>query len=179
MNKQTKIILWRILTISVFAVAFALMEAAVVVYLRKLFGFDVGYLPSDPKAVLNLGFIAFLSPGTLILPDKFITQIELLREASTIIILITIALLSAEKLKERLGVFLIAFSTWDIFYYVFLHLFTGWPKNLLDIDVFFLIPLPWVGPILTPIIIFTLLFLLGIYFYFNQPLFQRKESKNE
>jgi len=39
MNKQTKIILCRILTISVFAVAFALMEAAAVVYLRKLFGF--------------------------------------------------------------------------------------------------------------------------------------------
>ncbi|KUK83032.1 MAG: hypothetical protein XD98_0448 [Microgenomates bacterium 39_6] len=168
MNKKTKIILWRILTISVFAVAFALVEAVVVVYLRQLFGFDVGYLPSEPKAVLNLGFIAFLSPGTLILPDKFITQIELLREASTIIILITIALLSAEELKERLGVFLIAFSIWDIFYYLFLRLFAGWPTSLLDIDVFFLIPVPWVGPILTPIIIFTLLFLLGIYLLFNK-----------
>ena len=167
MNKQTKIILCRILTISVFAVAFALMEAAVVVYLRKLFGFDAGYLPSEPKTVLNLGFIAFLSPETLILPDKFITQIELLREASTIIILITIALLSAEKLKERLGVFLIAFSTWDIFYYLFLRLFAGWPRSLLDVDVFFLIPVPWVGPILTPIVIFTFLFFLGIYLYFN------------
>ena len=177
MNKQTKKILWRILTISVFAVAFALMEAAVVVYLRKLFGFDVGYLPSEPKVVLNLGFIAFLSPSTLILPDKFITQIELLREASTIIILITIALLSAEKLKERLGVFLIAFSTWDIFYYLFLRIFTGWPRSIFDIDVFFLIPMPWAGPILTPIIIFSLLFLSGLYLYFNETLFQRKESK--
>ena len=177
MNKKTKIILWRFLIISVFAVAFALLEAAVVVYLRKLFGFDVGYLSPVSKISLNLGFIAFLSPGTLILPDKFITQIELLREASTIIILITIALLSAKKLKEGLGAFLIAFSIWDIFYYMFLRLFTGWPRSLFDIDVFFLIPVPWVGPILTPMVIFTFLFFLGIYLYFNQPFFSKKEVK--
>jgi hypothetical protein len=179
MSKKTRTILQRILIIGVFAVAFALLEAAVVVYLRKLFGFDVGYLPPEPKVALNLGFIAFLYPGTLILPDRFITQVELLREASTIIILITIALLSAKKLKEGLGAFLIAFSIWDIFYYVFLRLFAGWPRSLFDVDVFFLIPVPWVGPILTPIVIFTFLFLLGIYLYFNQTSFQRKESKND
>ena len=167
----------RVLIIYVFAVAFALLEAVVVVYLRKLFGFDVGYLPPEPKLLLNLGFIAFLSPGTLILPDRFITQVELLREVSTIIILITISLLSAKKLKDSLGAFFIAFSIWDIFYYVFLHLFTGWPRSLFNVDVFFLIPVPWVGPILTPMVIFTLLFLLGIYLYFNQTPFQRKESK--
>jgi hypothetical protein len=179
MNKKTKTIFWRLLIISVFAIAFALLEAAVVVYLRKLFGFDVGYLLPTPKISLNLGFIAFLSPGTLILPDKFITQVELLREASTIIILITIALLSAKILRERLGVFLIAFSIWDIFYYVFLRLFSGWPRSLFDIDVFFLIPVPWVGPVLTPMVIFTFLFFLGTHLYFNQPSFQKKEPKNE
>ena len=175
MSKKTA--LWRFLTISVFAVAFALMEAAVVVYLRKLFGFDVGCLPPKPEILLNLGFIALLPPGTLILPDRFITQVELLREAATIIVLISIALLSAKTLKERLGIFLIAFSIWDIFYYVFLRLFVGWPRSLLDIDVFFLIPMPWVGPILTPVVIFTLLFLLGLYLYSNQIPFQIKESK--
>ena len=179
MNKKTKIILWRLLIISVFAIAFALVEAVVVVYLRRFFGFDAGYLPPSPKIILNLGFIAFLSPETLILPDRFITQVELLREVSTIIILITIALLSAKKLKEGLGAFLIAFSIWDIFYYVFLRLFVGWPRSLFDIDLFFLIPVSWVGPVLTPLVIFTLLFLLGIYLYYNQTFFRRKESKNE
>jgi len=169
----------KLLTIIIFGIAFAFIETTVVVYLRQLFGFDVGYLPPKPEMLLNLGFIAFLPPGTLILPDRFITQVESLREATTMVILVSVALLSAKKFKERLGIFLIAFSIWDIFYYVFLHLFTGWPKSPFDIDVFFLIPLPWVGPILTPIIIFSLLFLLGIYLYFNQPLFQRKESKNE
>lgn len=179
MNKKTTTILWRLLIISIFAIAFALSEAIVVVYLRRLFGFDAGYLPPSPKIILNLGFIAFLSSETLILPDRFITQVELLREASTIIILIAIALLSAKKLREALGAFLIAFSIWDIFYYVFLRLFAGWPRSLFDVDVFFLIPVPWVGPVLTPLVIFTFLFLIGIYLYFNQTSFQRKGSKNE
>lgn len=156
------------LIISVFAIAFAFLEASVVVYLRSLFGFDIGYLPPNPETILNLGLIAFLPPGALILPDRFITQVELLREASTIVILISIALLSAKTLKERLGAFLIAFSVWDIFYYVFLRLLIGWPGSLFDIDVFFLIPVAWIGPVLTPVIIFSLLFILGIYLYFKK-----------
>lgn len=168
MSKQIKTILWRFSIISVFAIAFALLEASVVVYLRRLFGFEIGYLPPKPETILNLGLIAFLPEGTLVLPDGFITQVELLREASTIVMLISIALLSAKTPKERLGAFLIAFSIWDIFYYIFLRLFTGWPRSLFDIDVFFLIPVAWVGPVLTPIIIFSLLFILGIYLYFKK-----------
>ncbi|OQA93131.1 MAG: hypothetical protein BWY24_00773 [Microgenomates group bacterium ADurb.Bin219] len=114
-------------------------------------------------------------PDSSILPDSSITRVELLREASAIIILITMALLSAKKLKERFGAFLIAFSIWDIFYYVFLRLFVGWPNSLLDIDVFFLIPVPWVGPVLTPIVTSALLFLLGIYLYSDKTPFRRKE----
>jgi hypothetical protein len=30
---------------------------------------------------------------------------------------------------------------WDIFYYVFLWLFAGWPASVFDQDVLFLIPL--------------------------------------
>ena len=166
-NGLSKILRY-ILAVSIFAVAFAFTETTTVVYLRKLFGFDVGYLPPRPKILLNLGFIAFLSPETLVLPDRFITQVELLREASTIIILITVALLSAKKLKESLGTFLIAFSIWDIFYYIFLRSLTGWPTSLWDVDVFFLIPLPWVGPVLTPIVISGALFLFGIYLWLEK-----------
>jgi hypothetical protein len=48
---------------------------------------------------------------------------------------------------------LIAFGVWDIFYYVWLNVFIGWPKNLLDPDLLFLIPLPWWGPVIAPILI--------------------------
>jgi uncharacterized membrane protein YdcZ (DUF606 family) len=45
------------------------------------------------------------------------------------------------------------FAVWDIFYYVWLKVLLGWPASVLDWDVFFLIPLPWAGPILAPILV--------------------------
>ena len=44
-------------------------------------------------------------------------------------------------------------SKWDIFYYVWLWIFLGWPPSLLTWDVLFLIPVPWIGPVLAPIIV--------------------------
>src|SRR6185503_14790450 len=46
----------------------------------------------------------------------------------------------------RLGYSIVAFGVWDIFYYVFLWVMTGWPTSPLDWDILFLIPLPWWGP---------------------------------
>lgn len=83
-KKQTK----HFLIISVFAIAFALLESSVVVYLRRLFGFDPGYSPPKMEVILNLGLIAFLSPQSLILPDTFISKVELPIEVSTLVILI-------------------------------------------------------------------------------------------
>lgn len=167
MGRKQKKNLLRLSAIAVFGIAFALIEASVVVYLRKLFGIE-SYGIYSPKVALNLGFIAFLSPGSFILPDTFITRIETLREAGTIIVLASVAFLSADNLRKRLGAFLVAFSVWDIFYYIFLNLFIGWPKSIWDIDVFFLIPTPWIGPVITPIVIFTVLLLLGIRLYTNE-----------
>ena len=154
-----------LITLCIFAIAFALLEASVVIYLRKLFNFDTQYVTQPVKVLLNLGFIAFLSPGTIIFPDKYILYVEILREASTIIILLAVAILSAKNLKARLGAFLIAFSIWDILYYFFLRILAGWPKSLFDIDIYFLIPDPWVGPVISPLVIFTFLLFLGLYLY--------------
>ena len=43
-----------------------------------------------------------------------------------------------------------AFGLWDICYYVWLWVILRWPASLLDFDVLFLIPLPWIGPVLAP-----------------------------
>ena len=56
---------------------------------------------------------------------------------------------------------LIAFGVWDIFYYVFLAVIAGWPQSLLDWDVLFLIPLPWWGPVIAPVIIAALMVVGG------------------
>ena len=50
---------------------------------------------------------------------------------------------------------------WDIFYYVWLKVMSGWPGSLFDWDVLFLLPLPWWGPVIAPVSIALLMILWG------------------
>ncbi|MBI2594611.1 hypothetical protein HYW39_02860, partial [Candidatus Curtissbacteria bacterium] len=61
----------------------------------------------------------------------------------------------------------LVFGLWDIFYYLFLRLTIGWPKNLFDLDIFFLLPTPWVGPVIVPIAISTIL-IIGSLAYLSR-----------
>ena len=54
------------------------------------------------------------------------------------------------------------FATWDLSYYAFLRLISGWPQSLFTRDVFFLIPVPSIGPVITPLVIFVAVLYLGI-----------------
>ncbi|MBA3065860.1 hypothetical protein KJ633_04315 [bacterium] len=128
--------------ITVFAVAMAFMEAAVVVYLRAL------YYPG--------GFAFSLA----VLPRN-IFLIEIAREAATIIMLGAAALLASRKFYGRFAVFLYAFAVWDIFYYVFLKALLGWPGSFFEMDVLFLIPVVWRGPVLAPLICSLTMLVLG------------------
>lgn len=133
----------------IFGIAFGFLEAVVVVYLRKLFGFESAFKFGDYKVLLNLGAIAFVSPANALISDPTLVAIERLREAATIIMLVAVSALSAKTLRRATGAFLISFSLWDIFYYVFLKVLLDWPKNVFDPDVFFLLPYVWVGPVIT------------------------------
>ncbi|MBW6473177.1 MAG: hypothetical protein K0B14_08650 [Anaerolineaceae bacterium] len=128
--KLTKKILW----IGIFAIAMAFLEAAVVVYLRRLYGIT-DLLLHDPQF------------------DPQIAGIELGRELATLLMLLSVGWVTGIRIQSRIGFFLIAFGVWDIFYYIWLNVFIGWPKNLLDPDLLFLIPLPWWGPVIAPILI--------------------------
>jgi hypothetical protein len=55
----------------------------------------------------------------------------------------------------------VAFGVWDIFYYVFLRIMCGWPQSLLDWDILFLLPLPWWGPVIAPVLIALLMVAWG------------------
>jgi hypothetical protein len=46
-----------------------------------------------------------------------------------------------------------AFALWDIFYYIWLYVLLRWPPGLMTVDVLFLIPRPWIAPVLVPVVI--------------------------
>src|SRR6185503_3838994 len=87
--------------------------------------------------------------------------VELGRELATMIMLFTVGALAGRTWRARVGYMLIAFGVWDIFYYVFLKLMCGWPHSLLDWDILFLLPLPWWGPVLAPVLIALLMIVWG------------------
>ncbi|MGC8660494.1 MAG: hypothetical protein ACP5U1_15620, partial [Desulfomonilaceae bacterium] len=60
---------------------------------------------------------------------------------------------AARNRRQAWAYFMIAFGVWDIFYYVWLKVFLDWPASLMTWDLLFLLPVPWVGPVLAPVII--------------------------
>jgi hypothetical protein len=133
-----------------FSIAMAFLEAAVVVYLRKIYypeGFRFPLAMMDPELVI----------------------IELLREAATVIMLASVGILAGRSLLQRMSFFLAVFSIWDLFYYIFLKVLLQWPESFFTWDILFLIPVPWVGPVLTPCLIsLTMLMLAGVLYYRDQ-----------
>ena len=120
--------------LTVFAIAMAYLESAVVVYLRALYyprGFD---------------FPIVLMPGNVV-------GVEVAREAATIVMLFVAGRLGAATSWQRFAGFMFLFGVWDIFYYVWLKVLLAWPASLGTWDILFLIPVPWLGPVWAPIVI--------------------------
>jgi hypothetical protein len=124
-----------------FAIAFAWVESAVVVYLRKIF-FAGSF--SFPLATV-------WENGCIVLDD--ISRIEIAREAATLIMLGTVGALAGQNALQRFCFFMIALGIWDLFYYVWLWVMPGWPENFMTWDILFSIPLPWVGPVIAPVLV--------------------------
>ena len=148
----------------VFGVAFGYVEAAVVFYLRRLLDYHTDYSVVGRHVYLDLGFIAFVTPDAPVLGSDAVTSAEVAREAATIVMLAAVAYLAARGAR-RIAAFLVAFATWDLAYYLWLHVLTGWPASLTDTDVYFLIPVTWVGPVVTPLAICTLMLVGGAWWY--------------
>ena len=129
-----------------YAVAMAYLEAAVVVYLQRALKIEPSTLfPLRDKSSLG-GF------GT----------IELGREIATLVMLVTVGWLAGRNRLERLAWTSVAFGIWDLGYYAFLWVFIGWPTNLGTFDLLFLLPVPWVAPVLAPMIVSIALVFFGL-----------------
>jgi len=126
MNDIAKRFLW----VSAYAVAMAMLEAAVVVYLRGLLNITNDHVALGPYV-----------------------RIEIAREAATMVMLTAVGWLAGRGRAERWAYGLFAFGMWDIWYYIWLKVLVNWPATLLDWDVLFLIPLRWWGPVLSPVLI--------------------------
>jgi hypothetical protein len=129
--------------VAAFAIAMAWVEAASVLYIRALVGRIEPY-QANPLPI-----------------NGALGTVELWREAATLVMLATLGLLAGRTWRRRAGYAALAFGVWDIFYYVFLRLMSGWPKTLLDWDILFLLPLPWWGPVLAPVSIALVMIVWG------------------
>ena len=135
----------RWVVVFVYAVAMAWGEAAVVLYLRTMFHRIDPYQANPMPMSGNLG------------------AVEVAREAATMVMLLTVGILAGHTWRRRIGYIAVAFGAWDIFYYIFLNIMCGWPRSVMDWDVLFLIPLPWWGPVLAPMLIASLMIFWGTF----------------
>jgi hypothetical protein len=136
---------YRWLVVGLFAVAMAWAEAAAVYYLRTLVNRIEPYQPNPLPIATGLG------------------EAELIREVATLIMIFAVGWLAGATWRGRFGYLGIAFGIWDIFYYVFLKVMTGWPGSVGDWDILFLLPLPWWGPVWAPASIAFLMILWGTF----------------
>lgn len=139
----------RWILVVIFAVAFAWVESAVVVYLRKIY-FD---------GVFKFPLVVAWEEGKHII-DSLI-RIEFGREIATIVMLVAVGCIAGKNRLQKFCYFIIAFGIWDIFYYIWLYIMVGWPESLMTWDLLFYVPLPWVGPVITPLLIATAMFGAG------------------
>jgi len=140
---MTNSLKYKIFWVSFFAVWMAYLESAVVVYLREIyfpegFAFPMKFMP------LNMALI------------------ELGREAATVFMLLGISFLGSIKRWSRFAIFMLSFGVWDIWYYIWLKVMLNWPESLLTWDILFLIPVPWAGPVLAPVIVSISLIIAGV-----------------
>jgi hypothetical protein len=142
----------QLILLAVFAGAFGFVESAVVIYLRAATGLLPGYRGtlSDVRRSSAGGYKQEESISEF--PESLL-NIEVLREAATMVMLTTVALLAGVGIKERCATFLWTFAAWDISYYAGLWVTVRWPSSLKDLDVLFLIPVPWVSQVWFPILI--------------------------
>jgi len=136
-----------------FGISFGYVEAAVVIYLRALYEplrqrLTPGRAPGDLFPLANREKMVAEAPETALL-----LNVEVIREAATIVMLAAAAMLVTAERSLWLPTLSIAFGAWDLSFYLFLKLWIDWPASLLTWDLLFLLPVPWVAPVLAPVIV--------------------------
>jgi len=145
-----------------FGISFGYVEAAVVVYLRAIYDpirdrIHPGRGPDDLFPLISPQELADSGPEN---PRRL--PIEIVREAATMLMLASVALALARNFHEWLAAFSVVFGIWDITFYAFLRIMIHWPQSLNTWDILFLIPVPWVGPIWSPVAVALTMVVCGL-----------------
>lgn len=142
--------------IVLFGAAFGYVEAAVVAYLRAIYG--------PLHTPLNELFPLFTLDQLRGLGQEHWTRlrIELGRELATLLMLAGAGLLGGRNTRERIEIFLACFGIWDITFYLWLKVLIDWPASLLTWDLLFLIPVPWAGPVIAPVLVAISMIAVGL-----------------
>jgi hypothetical protein len=126
----------------VFAAAMGWLEAVVVVYIRALLGIrrEEG-IPAAAEVMRRLETLPWF------------LATEQGRELATLVMLGAVAWLAADRLRARIGAFLLCFGVWDLAYYAGLVALLRWPPSLASMDLLFLIPPhpAWYQPVWVPV----------------------------
>ncbi len=155
---------WRraVLSLILFGFAFGYVEAAVVVYLRHIYQpirseLHPGKPPGDLFPLITTEQLN--SKG-----GEYTTLLatELGREFATLVMLGAAAWAVAGNFRQWLAGFVLAFGVWDLVFYLFLKVILNWPESFATWDILFLLPLPWVGPMLAPCIVAATMVAAGI-----------------
>jgi hypothetical protein len=152
----------KLLVLVLFAVSFAFVESSVVIYLRTIYqplrhcvyGEEIG---DELFPMLWLDDLRAAGPEHM---RNLYT--ELVRELATMVMLVAVALAVATNYREGVAAFMVSMAVWDIFYYVFVKVVIDWPSSLLAWDLLFLLPLPWVGPVISPILVAVVMIAVGV-----------------
>jgi hypothetical protein len=151
-RQKGRLLNWRqLIIIAIFATAFGFVEGAVVVYLRAAVGLLPGY--KGTLSELQHSSKHYQQEESLAQFPQSLLTVEVCREAATMVMLVCVALLAGSKASARWAAFLWAFALWDISYYAALWATVRWPVSLTDVDVLFLIPVPWVAQVWFPLLV--------------------------
>jgi hypothetical protein len=145
---------WRVVIgLVIFGAAFGYVEAAVVEYLRSMYApLRAHFYPTVPPGEL-FPLLTLEQLSVLGSEHTARLRIELGREFATLTMLASVALIATRTAREWIAAFVICFGVWDIAFYLSLKLLLDWPASLLTWDILFLLPVPWVGPVIAPMLV--------------------------
>lgn len=143
----------RMLGLALFGVAFGYCEAATVAYIRLIGKMPPGLDYRESWALRGLQ----LNGETIVseMRRMGLLPVEYGREIATLVMLVAIAMLAGRSRREKMAAFVLCFTVWDLTYYGWMSLFSGFPHNLVQTDIYFLLPFPTYGPIWFPLVLMT------------------------